>query len=183
MSIFTEISKPIQNLAFRISYYRMLYRITNMSKLRKKIIVLGILTLSFNCLIAQPLSVSITNSVNVSCNGLCDGSLSVNVSGGTSPYAYSWNPTSSDTTAMADSLCGGQHIVFVTDSEGCIDSSVATVTDPPAIVVVPIVSNVSCFGDADELLTCCHLLLVVHPRMVMSGFLLELQAPTLRLQI
>ncbi|HIA06187.1 MAG TPA: PKD domain-containing protein [Flavobacteriales bacterium] len=101
-----------------------------------------------------PLNTAIfpTNIVDVSCNGLCDGSLTVNVSGGTGAYTYSWLPTSSDVTPMADSLCGGQHIVFVSDADGCVDSSLATIIDPPAISVVPTVTDVSCFGANDGII-------------------------------
>ncbi|MBL4577645.1 MAG: PKD domain-containing protein, partial [Flavobacteriales bacterium] len=102
----------------------------------------------------SPLNTAIfpTNIIDVSCNGLCDGSLTVNASGGTGAYTYSWLPTSTDVTPMADSLCGGQHIVFVTDADGCIDSSVATIGDPPAINVIATVTDVSCFGNNDGII-------------------------------
>ncbi len=86
---------------------------------------------------------------NITCSGLCDGSATVTVSGGNAPYSYSWLPTSADITPMADSLCSGSHLVFVTDVDGCIDSSAVTITEPPAISLTASISNVSCFGGND----------------------------------
>jgi len=115
-----------------------------------------------NCLTSQVIvidappalntTIFLSNIIDVSCNGLCDGSLTVTAVGGTGAYTYSWLPTSSDITATADSLCGGQHIITVTDADGCIDSSVATITDPALINVVATVTNVSCFGNNDGII-------------------------------
>jgi hypothetical protein len=52
---------------------------------------------------------------NASCNA--DGSASVNVSGGTPPYTYSW-PNGS-TTYNTTGLSSGNYILSVTDTNGC----------------------------------------------------------------
>ena len=64
-----------------------------------------------------PLSVSDT-SINVLCNGLCDGSIDLTPSGGLSPYSFSWS--TGDTTEDLDSLCAGTYDVTVESSAGTV---------------------------------------------------------------
>jgi len=50
----------------------------------------------------------------------CDGIAGlINVSGGTPPYAYTWN-SSSQTTTSASALCPGKNTVCVNDAKGCM---------------------------------------------------------------
>lgn len=56
-----------------------------------------------------------TTVVNVSCPGGSDGSISVSVSGGTSPYAYNWNDN--QTTSAVTGLSAGTYTVTITDSD------------------------------------------------------------------
>jgi hypothetical protein len=48
-----------------------------------------------------------------------DGTATVNVTGGTSPYTYEWNDTNSQTESMAVYLNSGWYSVNVTDANGC----------------------------------------------------------------
>ena len=68
---------------------------------------------------------SITNSTptNPSCFGICDGSLQVNVTGGSTPYTYEWfdnlgNPIVGNTNNLSN-LCDGAYSVLVTDNSNC----------------------------------------------------------------
>lgn len=61
-----------------------------------------------------------TNVVQISGANTCDGSIAVNAVGGTTPYSYAWNPsTSMFPTANASNLCGGTYAITVTDGNGC----------------------------------------------------------------
>lgn len=83
------------------------------------------------------------------CNGSCDGSADVTVTGGTPPYTYAWahGPTAEDLTGV---LCDGSYTVTVTDANGCTVVGNVTVTDPPAIVIpAPVTNNVLCNGACD----------------------------------
>ncbi|MFB6305979.1 MAG: SprB repeat-containing protein, partial [Flavobacteriales bacterium] len=57
--------------------------------------------------VEEPNAISIdTGKTDASCNGVCDGKAEVtSVSGGTSPYSYSWDDPDFQTTDTADSLC------------------------------------------------------------------------------
>lgn len=74
----------------------------------------------------QPLGVSIANTPEI-CNNN-KGSLSANVTGGTTPYSFQWS--SGATTAIADSLSEGDYTLLVSDARGCtVDSSNIVVTN------------------------------------------------------
>ena len=64
----------------------------------------------------------VTPSVNnASCKGVNNGTIGLSVSGGTSPYNYSWN--NGQTTEQANELGAGNYVVTVTDAKGCSASS------------------------------------------------------------
>lgn len=97
------------------------------------------------------ITVTIANDT-VSCFGSCDGSLTANPSGGTSPFFYNWNSVPSQTTQTTlANLCPGNYNVTVTDTRGCIQSTVASVVQ--ATVLTASISNVQpscnvCIGSA-----------------------------------
>ncbi|HEY4798402.1 MAG TPA: hypothetical protein VII99_04915, partial [Bacteroidia bacterium] len=55
-------------------------------------------------------SASISSSTNVSCNGGNNGSATVSVSSGTSPFTYSWSPSGGN-AATANNLTQGSYVV------------------------------------------------------------------------
>ncbi len=80
----------------------------------------------------------------VSCNGLSDGNIDLTVTGGTGPYSYFWN--NGATTEDLSSIPAGNYNVLITDAKGCATTNSIQVTQPTAIVLSVIVTNVSCFG-------------------------------------
>jgi len=90
--------------------------------------------------------VSLTNSqTNVSCNGGNDGSATVNASGGTPGYTYSWVPSGGN-NATANNLIAGTYTVTVTDQAGCIATQTFTITQPAALVSSINGTNTICIG-------------------------------------
>jgi hypothetical protein len=81
-------------------------------------------------IMTQPVAIRDTiissSKVNVSCNGGSNGSATVGVKYGASPYTFAWSPAVS-TTATATGLSAGTYSITVTDHNGC-SSSVAKVT-------------------------------------------------------
>lgn len=72
---------------------------------------------------------------NVLCFGATTGSATVNATGGTPPYTYSWNTTPVQTTANATGLTPGTYIATVTDSKNCTDTAMVTITEPTDLTV------------------------------------------------
>lgn len=81
------------------------------------------------------LTANINAFTNVSCFGFGDGSASVNVSGGTPSYTYSWNTNPIQTTPTAIGMLPGTYTVTVTDSNGCVATAMVTITEPTQIVL------------------------------------------------
>lgn len=91
---------------------------------------------------ASPVSVT-----PVSCNGFCDGTAEVTVTGGSAPYTYSWNTTpGAQTNAKATGLCAGNYIATVTDVTGCTDTVQVKVTQPQPITLEPVPPVTICIG-------------------------------------
>jgi len=98
-------------------------------------------------IVSEPAALIITMShTDVTCNGVCNGTATANVSGGTPPYFYLWN--NSQTTQTATGLCAGNYDVTVTDSSGCTASKSVTISEPTAITVTETITNSTC-GNSD----------------------------------
>ncbi|MBW8051306.1 MAG: PKD domain-containing protein [Cytophagales bacterium] len=85
--------------------------------------------------------------INVSCNGNCNGSADLTVSGGTMPYSFSWSD-GSDTEDIS-ALCPGLYVVNLTDSNGCTISDSVNISEPVALNTSIAGTNVSCNGVCD----------------------------------
>ena len=84
----------------------------------------------------SPPSGSITDSSNISCYGLNDGTATVSVSGGTPPYTYLWDDDDASTTATVTGLAAGQwYHVTVTDQGLQSFTDSVFLEEPDAITV------------------------------------------------
>ncbi|MES2512677.1 MAG: gliding motility-associated C-terminal domain-containing protein [Bacteroidota bacterium] len=92
-------------------------------------------------------SASIVASASVTCNGQCNGSLTAGMTGGASPFMYSWAP-GGQTSPMASNLCPGNYTCTVTDFYGCVATITGTIIQPPALTAIMNSNNVKCFGTA-----------------------------------
>lgn len=81
---------------------------------------------------ASSLVVSPAVYTNIACNGRATGSATPSVTGGTSPYTYSWAP-SGGTAATDTDLSAGVHTVTVTDAVGVQGTAQFTLTQPTAL--------------------------------------------------
>lgn len=86
---------------------------------------------------------STPNITNVSCNGNSDGSVALNVTGGTSPYSENWGAMN------PNSLPAGTHNVTVTDNNGCTYQTSVTINEPAPISASATTTDVDCNGDTD----------------------------------
>jgi gliding motility-associated-like protein len=93
--------------------------------------------------ISEPLAItSSITPVHATCNGAATGSADLTVSGGTSPYIYSW----SNFTAAQDinNVQAGTYYVIITDTKSCTKRDSVTITEPAAITLSAVVTNVNC---------------------------------------
>jgi gliding motility-associated-like protein len=97
----------------------------------------------------SPLGINLTSTLD---NGVCDGTATASVSGGTLPYSYSWTPGSL-TTATITGLCTGDYTVVVTDNNGCTISQSVVINNDPTCqslnITIPSHTNVDCYGGSN----------------------------------
>lgn len=97
-------------------------------------------------IINEPTVLQSNNSaVNVSCNGGTNGAIQLTASGGTAPYSYSWSNGS--TSQNLNNVSAGNYSVNITDNNGCIETSSASVTQPSALLLNNTTINVLCNGN------------------------------------
>lgn len=100
-------------------------------------------------IITQPSPLVVTTTfTNETCPDLNNGTATVNPTGGTTPYTYSWSP-SGGTGATATNLDTGSYTVTVTDSLGCQVTASVIITEPLPLLVTSNQTNASCFGGND----------------------------------
>ena len=87
-------------------------------------------TITINQIPALSVSQGIIN--NESCPNSLNGSATVNVTGGTMPYTYSWNTNPVQNTQTATGLSEGVYTVTVIDADSCWDTLSFVITRSPA---------------------------------------------------
>ena len=99
-----------------------------------------------NSIPSNPISIS-ANPIDMSCFAVSDGSISLNISSGISPFTYSWS--NGATTASANNLGAGSYDVIVTDAVGCTADLNIIINEPLEIQISSNISPLSCYGFSD----------------------------------
>ncbi len=99
--------------------------------------------------ITQPNALGvIINITNVTCFGAANGSAMANVTGGTTPYSYSWS--NGQTTQTASNLAPGTYSVSISDANGCsLPVQTVTISQPAIMNITTSKTSVSCFGGSN----------------------------------
>ena len=109
-------------------------------------------SISFNLASVSGPTISLQQSTNPNCYAATNGSLSIQISGGSAPYNILW--TTSDTISTLNNLGSGSYGVTVTDSRGCSSSATYTLNAPDSLEVSLVgMQNVNCSGDSTGLLS------------------------------
>src|SRR5690606_8151498 len=66
---------------------------------------------------APPYEIVLVSKEDISCNGANDGSITVNVTGGTAPYTYLWSTPLGGNSPSVSNLSPGAYTLTVTDSD------------------------------------------------------------------
>lgn len=96
-------------------------------------------------------SVSSFNVIQPLCNGQLTGTVSVNLTGGSTPFSFTWSPTITQTTQTVTGVGAGTYTVLVLDGTGCSTSSVVNVSEPTALALTASPSSTTCFGNSTNL--------------------------------
>jgi gliding motility-associated-like protein len=98
---------------------------------------------------SAPVSGTVSAQVNVSCFGGSNGSATINVSGGASPFQYRLNAGALQSSNIFNGLLAGSYTVTIQDSHGCTGNVLFSITQPPTpLNVLAAVTNVICFGES-----------------------------------
>ncbi len=84
-----------------------------------------------------------TSSSPTACFGSLDGSIGLDVAGGTGPYTFDWN-NGMFTDEDPQGVGAGNYTVIVTDDNGCTETASIQVAQPSAVLVN--IDNVSNYG-------------------------------------
>ncbi|MEA3445347.1 MAG: SprB repeat-containing protein, partial [Bacteroidota bacterium] len=96
--------------------------------------------------ITEPTALALVEIItDVLCNGDLTGAIDLSVSGGLSPYTYTWS--NSEVTEDISGLAAGAYDVEVVDANGCSAFGYFTITEPTALALVEIITDVLCNGD------------------------------------
>lgn len=87
-------------------------------------------------------SVSLDSKTNVTCNGESNGAISVNVSGGKTPYTFLWS--NGKKSQNISNVGAGVYEITVTDDDGCKSFLRETVSEPNALAVFPKINRPTC---------------------------------------
>lgn len=99
----------------------------------------------------QILNIS-SSSTDVTCFGANDGSINIQISGGTQPFTFMGAPVPGNNLTM-NGLSPGVYAGQIIDANGCTANASETITEPSAIQLSEIHTNVSCFEGADASIT------------------------------
>ena len=93
----------------------------------------------------KDLTITATTFTEISCNGVCDGSISVEaatVGGVSNAYVFTWigvpaipppGPVNTLTTSTVNNLCAGNYTIILTDDQGCQTDTAYQLTQPPLL--------------------------------------------------
>lgn len=88
--------------------------------------------------------INLVTKTNVSCFGLSDGAIDINVTGGVPPYSYVWSGQLQVTQDIQNLPVGG-YDVQVVDTVGCTSTAHYDITEPTEIIVTfPQLINTNC---------------------------------------
>jgi gliding motility-associated-like protein len=114
--------------------------------------------------LTQPPAITLTANTNsLLCNGVCNGSITVNAGGGTGALNYSWTAPGNpiligNTTPSVTGLCANtgtfvNYSLTITDNNGCNQVSTYTINQPPALTHSLNLLNPSCSNSCNALAT------------------------------
>ncbi|MES2762771.1 MAG: SprB repeat-containing protein [Bacteroidota bacterium] len=85
-------------------------------------------------------TLAVTSQTNVNCFGANTGTATVNPTGGTGPYTYTWTPGNLSGVSQ-NTLGAGTYTINVKDANNCIGTTTLTITQPTAALAAAITAT------------------------------------------
>ena len=102
--------------------------------------------------VTQPLLITpVAVPVNASCFGTATGAINLSVTGGYSPFSYTWNDGVN--LQSRTNLQAGAYTVTITDNHACTATSAATVSQPALLTIGATGTNPSCAAGSNGVIT------------------------------
>ena len=106
--------------------------------------------ISFSISQPTPLLPSIRFTRNESCFQKCDGAIGILVTGGVTPYTFSLDGITYSPVDSVISLCQGYDTIRVQDANGCIQTVIDSISQPPLLTLaLTDTIDPACFGGTD----------------------------------
>lgn len=105
--------------------------------------------------LTQPTPITSTSViVNVSCNGLSDGTVTTTAAGGLAPYTFAIDAGAFGASNVFTGLAAGSHTVHIKDANNCLKDTVVTITQPAVLAITNLaVVTPLCNGNANGNIT------------------------------
>lgn len=91
-----------------------------------------------------------SSQTNIACPGGNNGAATVNVTSGTAPYSYNWQPSGGNLPS-ATGLSAGNYTCTITDGNGCMTTSSFAITQPQPLNINPGAPVTLCIGSGTTL--------------------------------
>jgi gliding motility-associated-like protein len=97
--------------------------------------------------ISEPSPITFTPNIKLpTCNGICNGSITLNVSGASPPYQYTWTPGTSSTATLLNA-CAGNYTINILDNQTCPSTLTVNLPGIQNITVTTSFTDNVCFGN------------------------------------
>ncbi len=104
--------------------------------------------------LSQPNPIIINTAVTpITCNGNSDGKIVASATGGKAPFSFIWNTLPPTFSSTIMNLSANSYTVTVTDSKGCTNTKVETITQPTVIQVTAQIDSVACGNNSSGAIT------------------------------
>lgn len=100
-------------------------------------------------IVTEPVALLGTASTVLSCNGAANGSITISITGGTSPFEYSLDGVTFQDSELFENLTPATYSISIIDASGCTTTVVTIVDENPEITLSSTPSTLLCNGDVD----------------------------------
>ena len=90
----------------------------------------------------------VATDTDPTCFGFCDGTITISIFGGTTPYSTTWSTGDLNTNSVSN-LCGGNYSNTLVDANGCTELINYTLVEPVQLLISVTSNDVNCFGGND----------------------------------